>query len=71
MKIHRDRRSDAVRAAKDSPPLRGRPERPAAGVERLVRAVLPALRPSPSQPASPADHGHLRYWVWTLCPTLR
>ena len=25
MKIHRDRRSDAVRAAKDSPPLRGRP----------------------------------------------
>jgi hypothetical protein len=26
MKIHRDRSSNAVRAAKDSPPLRGRPE---------------------------------------------
>jgi hypothetical protein len=46
MKIHRDRSNDAVRAAKDSPPLRGRP-------------------------ASPADPGHLRYWVWTLAPTLR
>jgi hypothetical protein len=26
MKIHRDRSNDDVRAAKDSPPLRGRPE---------------------------------------------
>jgi hypothetical protein len=86
MKIHRDRSRDDVRAAKDGPPLRGRPGkwtganiprmlaamlgawRPdhAGGVEHLGRAAWPALRPSPTQPPSPADHGHLRLWVRTL-----
>ncbi len=41
MKIHRDRSNDAVRAAKDSPPLCGRPEKAAAGVDRLGRAAGP------------------------------
>src|SRR5882757_857943 len=64
--MHRDRRRDADQAAKDRPPLRGRPERPAGGVECLDRAAWPGLRTSPSQPASPADPGHLRPWVRTL-----
>jgi hypothetical protein len=45
MKIHRDRPSDAVRAAKDSPPLRGRPEKVAGGVEYLGRATGPPFSP--------------------------
>ena len=60
MKIHRDRPSDEVRAAKDSPPLCGRPGKAAGGVECLGRATRPALRPSPIQPPSLADPGHLR-----------
>ena len=66
MKIHRDRSSDAVQAAKDSPPLRGRPGKAAGGVECLDRAARPGLRPSPSQPPSPADPDHLQPHVWTL-----
>ena len=65
MAFHRDRRSDEDRAAKASPPLRGRPGKPAGGVERLGRATWPALRPSPIQPASPADPDHLSSWTWT------
>src|SRR4051812_50217887 len=66
MMIHRDRPSDAVQAAKDSPPLRGRPGKAAGGVEHLGRASWPARRRSPSQPPSPADPGHLRLRVRTL-----
>ncbi len=60
MLMHRDRRNDDARAAKASPPLRGRPEKPAGGVERLERATRPARRRPPIQPASPADPGDLR-----------
>ena len=42
MQMHRDRSSDAVRAAKASPPLRGRPEKAAGCVDRLGRATSPA-----------------------------
>src|SRR5262245_45517364 len=86
MKIHRDRPSDDVQTAKDSPPLRGWPEkwtganiprmfaaypgdrRPvhAGGGETLNRAVMPAFRASPIQPASPANPGHPRPWTRTL-----
>jgi hypothetical protein len=45
MKIHRDRPSDDDRAAKDSPPLRGRPEKVAGGVESLGRATGPPFGP--------------------------
>jgi len=45
MLMHRDRRGDAVQAAKDAPPLRGRPESAYGGVERLVRATSPAFAP--------------------------
>ena len=41
MKIHRDRSHDDVRAAKDSPPLCGRPGKAAGGVEHLGRATGP------------------------------
>jgi hypothetical protein len=57
---HRDRPSDAVRAAKDNPPLRGRPGKAAGGVETLGRAAWPGRRLSPAQPPSPADPDHLR-----------
>src|SRR3954468_15569336 len=66
MKIHRDRPSYGVQAAKDSPPLRGRPGKAAGGVEHLGRASWPARRRSPSQPPSPADPGHLRLPIQTL-----
>jgi hypothetical protein len=66
MRIHRDRSNDEVRAAKDSPPLRGWPGKVAGCVDRLGRASRPALRRSPIQPPSPANHGHLRYGVRTL-----
>src|SRR5688500_17292465 len=66
MKIHRDRSNDDVRAAKDSPPLRGWPWKAAGGVEHLGRAAWPALRPSPCQPPSTANPDHLRYGVRTL-----
>ena len=65
MWLHRDRSIDDVRAAKAGPPLCGRPGKAAAGVDRLGRAAWPALRLSPTQPPSPADHGHLRWGVWT------
>jgi hypothetical protein len=42
MFINRDRQSDEVRAVKDSPPLRGRPGKAAAGVDRLGRATGPS-----------------------------
>ena len=45
MRIHRDRPSDDVRAAKAGPPLRGWPWQAAGFVERLGRAARPALRP--------------------------
>lgn len=45
MLMHRDRRSDAVQAAKGAPPLRGRLESAHGGVERLVRATSPAFAP--------------------------
>ena len=41
MIIHRDRRSDDVRAAKAGPPLCGRPGKGLAGVDRLGRATGP------------------------------
>ncbi|HEY5721095.1 MAG TPA: hypothetical protein VIT45_02110 [Allosphingosinicella sp.] len=66
MKIHRDRSIDAVRAAKDSPPLCGRSGKAAGVVDPLGRATRPVLRRSPVQPPSPADHGHLQCWVRTL-----
>ncbi len=66
MKNHRDRPSDDARAAKASPPLRGRPDKVAGGVEHLGRAPWPALRRSPAQPPSPADHGHLQPLVDVL-----
>jgi hypothetical protein len=47
-------------AAKDSPPLRGWPWKAAGCVEHLGRAARPALRHSPAQPPSTANHGHLR-----------
>ena len=62
MCMHRDRRSDEVRAAKAGPPLCGRPG-------RRLRASI-ALDGLPARPAalsysaaSSADHGHLRLWV--------
>ena len=45
MRIHRDRPSDDVRAAKDSPPLRGWPWKVAGGVEFLERATGPPFGP--------------------------
>ncbi len=66
MLMHRDRSRDAAQATEDSPPLRGRPGKAAGGVEPLGRTSWSALRVSPTQPLSPADHGHLRWWVWTL-----
>src|SRR5688500_13086230 len=66
MKIHRDRPRDDVRAAKDSPPLRGWPRKVADGGELLGRAAWPALRPSPCQPPSSANPDHLRYRVRAL-----
>ena len=41
MLTHRDRRGTRP-CAKRRPPLRGRPEKAAGGVERLVRATSPA-----------------------------
>ena len=41
MLTHRDRRCD-VALAQSRPPLRGRPEKAAGGVGRLVRATSPA-----------------------------
>lgn len=42
---HRDRRRDAVQAAKDAPPLRGRPESTRGCVKQFVRAPSPAFTP--------------------------
>ena len=41
MFMHRDRSIDEVRAAKASPPLCGRPDKAAAGVDRLGRVTNP------------------------------
>jgi len=43
MDFHGDRPIDDVRAAKDSPPLCGRPGKAAGGVERLDRTTGPAF----------------------------
>ena len=46
MKIHRDDPKDDVRAAKDSPPIRGWPEKwTGANIPRMFAAMLGAWRP--------------------------
>ena len=42
----------------------------AAGVDRLGRVILPALRFSPAQPPSLGDPGHLGPGVWALMAAL-
>jgi len=68
MKIHRDRSSDAVRAAKDSPPLCGRPP-PVLGlgpVLLLLATLLAACSVRPDDPPAPekAAAGNCRQQVF-------
>jgi len=43
MELHSDQSSDHIRAAKDSPPLCGRPGEAAGGIGRLDRTTGPAF----------------------------